>query len=801
MLKNYLTIALRNVRRQAGYASINIVGLAVGLAACLLIALYVQHQLSYDTFHERADRLYRVVLDQTDRGRHEKLSSTQAPLAPTVQAELEGVEVSTRYYSPTGVLQHDDRQFKEEEVAYADSSFFTVFSFPLKQGDPATALAGPNRIVLTPETAARYFGDADPIGQSITLNSKHTLTVTGIAEAAPSNSHLQFDAVVSFSTLEQAEDAGDNFENWGHFQFASYLLLKEGRAPQAVASSITDLVERRMDAQDGIIYTYKLEPITDIHLRSAYGGEGGNDQMNNIYVFVCIALFTLLVACINFVNLATARATERAKEVGVRKSLGASRNRLAGQFLSEAVLYTAAATVLALVLVSLVRPAFEQVAGEVLTVQLGWVDFLLLVAGTLTVGLLTGAYPALVLARFQPALILRGTQGTTTGGGGRLRKGLVVAQFSVSIVLIAATAVVFAQLDHMRSQALGFDAGDGPQEHVLAVFFGQDGEVRQSLGSIREQLMAHPDVVGVTASMGTPGDGLVISTNSGQLEQPNGETERIGTQMYMVDTNFVQVYGMKMAAGRAFSARRASDESSAFILNETLARENGFTNPADAVGRAASFWGEDGTVIGVVEDFHTAGLQNKVPSLVLIVKPDWFSTLSVRVRTSDVQKTVADLRDLWATVAPQRPFDFTFLDEQFAAQYRTEEQFGTVFGLFAGLAIVIACLGLLGLSAYTVQRRAKEIGLRKVLGASTSSIVRLLSLEFAKYVLLAFVIAAPLAYYGLNRWLTDFAYRIELGPSLFLVAGGVALFAALITVSVQSFRAARTDPAQVLKAE
>ena len=798
MLKNLLVVALRSLRRNRVYAALNVLGLAVGLACCVLVFLFVRDELSYDRFHPNADRIVRIGTDFEMEGGVQKYANSQGLLAPALEADLPEVEHAVRVIGGDFVVRVDDTVLQETNVAYVDSTFFLVFDgFRLLRGDPATALDAPGQAVLSESLARKYFGDADPIGQTL-LDRDQPITVTGVMADPPPQSHLRLDAVVSLST---ASDPGWWYRNWFSVNFQTYALLRSDTDFAAFEAKLPAFAERRAGdemREMGNTFAFRPEHLTDVYLRSDRSPEWARGDLGALRIFSAVALFVLLIACVNFTNLATARSLDRAKEVGVRKTLGAQRVQLGAQFLAEAVLLSSVALAVAFSLVQLALPAFNTLTEKSLALgDLGW-GGLGFVGVALVAGLLAGAYPALMLSGFEPAAVLKG-RFSTGRQGVALRQGLVVLQFAISVALIAATAIVFGQLDYMQSRSLGFDAGSDETGQLLAIEFGGDTNVQERLDAIKQRFAEHPDVIGVTSSITTP-TGFHPSAG-GEIERPEGGMRDFSVEPYLVDDAFVDVFGIELVAGRAPGHELISDSLAAYVLNETAVREAGFPSNEAVLGKKASFWGYNGEVVGVVRDFHTRGVQQPVEPVGIVVTDLYQSVLTLRVGTADLPRTLDELEAIWADVAPQRPFTARFLDEAFGAQYAAERRFGQIFGILAGLAIFIACLGLFGLAAYAVQQRTKEIGIRKVLGASAQNVVVLLTKDVLALVGIAFVLAVPVVWFAMDRWLDGFAYRIDLGALPFALAGAAALVIALATVSIHTLRAATADPVRSLRHE
>ncbi len=799
MLKNYLIVALRTLRRQKGYAFINIAGLAAGLACCLLILLFVQHELSYDRFHERADRIYRVVEDLSTPGNTGEITTIPAAFASAATADFSEIEQAVRLFSPPQTpVAYGDRLFQEPDFFFADPAMFEVFSFPLLQGDPQTVLEAPFSLVLTERTARKYFGEADPVGKILTVSDTLDFRVTGVVQDVPSESHLHFDLVASMTSWEAMAPSIAN--QWAPHMYYTYLLLAPETSAPALESKFPGLVERNIQLSEGWSFDFLLQPLTSIHFHSHRSGElEANGRLEHVYLFTVIALFILLIACINFMNLATARSARRTREIGMRKVLGAHRRQLVGQFLGEAFLMSLASTALAVVVVILTLPVFNALAGKDLALDMlgHWPFLVALLTLALFVGVLAGSYPAFFLSAFRPLAVLKGLT-THTGkqqAASTLRKALVVFQFAVTVFLISGTAVVFNQLHFMRTRHLGF-----APEQILVVS-SLNGRQAQLAERFKQEALDYVSVRHVTRSNSLPGRGMIGL--SFQAEAMPEDDWRL-TNILFVDPDFVETYEMEIVAGRDFSPDFATDTTGSFILNEATVKELGWT-PEEAIGKTAALRRSRGRIVGVVRDFNYVSLQETVEPLVLVPTVTPFGStpvyLSLRLRTDDLPGTLAQLEDTWRTLIPHRPFTYFFLDDDFDQQYRAEDRLARIFGVFAGLAILIACLGLFGLAAFTAEQRSKEIGVRKVLGASVPGLVGLFARDFLKLVALAFVAAVPVTYLIMQRWLDDFAYRVTLSWEVFLLAGLIALSIAALTVSYQAFKAALANPIDSLRYE
>jgi putative ABC transport system permease protein len=805
MLKNFFTTAYRSLLRNKAFSLINIGGLSVGLAACLLMLLYVADELSYDRFHAHGARVYRVVTDvqPPDNGPVAKINTVGWPVGRVLKEELPEVEevVYLRYRQPVPIRKEGEILF--ESGLTADENFLRVFSFPLRKGDPLTALRQPYSLVISAELEQKYFEGQEALGQVLMLYDTIPYTVTGVLEPVPEHSHLQFDLLVSFATFRVNNPEFGTDQGWFDLNMFTYVLLREGVYPALLETKANEAIARRSgDAITKLGYqaSLRLQPLSHIYLRSDRGnGLGPASDITYVYLLGTVALFVLLIAGINFVNLTTARAVDRAKEVGVRKVVGSSRRALVGQFLTESFLTCLLAVVLAVVLMELALPFFNEMAGKsisggaILRPQL--LPVLLGVA--VGVSLLAGLYPALVLSRLLPAQVLKGTY-STGDRGVRLRQGLVVFQFALSCSLIGGTLVVLHQLRYMQQQELGFRKEQVLLVDARKVPWGSLGAKQEIL---KQELMAHPAVRAVSAAYAVPGQ----SGWQGQVAFPEGrpQTQGLDTEYLAVDHDYVRTLGLQVVAGRDFSPEFSSDEENALLVNERAVVEMGWETPANAIGKKidSPSGHPRGVVVGVLKDYHQHGLQERIRPVVLDVNPEALALLAIRFAPDDLPSALAHVDQVWQKIFPGYPYTHTFLDEEFLRQYGKEVRLTKIFSTFSCLSILVACLGLFGLAAFETAKRTKEIAVRKVLGASVASIVALLSRDFLKLVLLAFGLAAPLVWYGMGRWLQDFAYRIDLEWWIFALAGGLALLIALLTVSFQAAKAALANPVKSLRSE
>ncbi|HMB92408.1 MAG TPA: ABC transporter permease [Rhodothermales bacterium] len=802
MLKNYLKITVRTLARQKGYAFINIAGLVVGLAVCFLIFLFVRHELSFDRFHAQADQIYRVV-------QQEELATSGA-LAPALESAypdvVRAVRISQRW--PEVLVTHDGEARYEQRFFFTDSTFFDVFNFPLVQGDPRTALTRPFSVVLTEEMARKYFGKEDPVGQTLNLKGlwdAHDFEVTGVVQSLPSNSHFTFNFLASYNTRFQTEPGAENIESWRYIGDYTYLRLDEEAAIEDLAAKMPAFAKQHEGAlfrnREDIDFAtwYTFQPITDIHLYSQYERElEPNSEVRYLYIFSAIALLILLIACINYVNLATARSAQRAREVGVRKVVGAHRSQLIGQFMGESVAQIGVALLLALLLVKLSLPAFNNLLQTGIRLEdaaFGQLAGIALGIGAAVV-LLAGLYPATVLSRFRPAYVLKGNVGTGASNA-RFRHGLVVVQFAASVVLIIGTLTIQRQLDFMQEKKLGLN----PEQVV--VVSTRNAVSGDSYTTFKEELLKHPDILSITASSPALPARPEQLMEVWETRPVAGEELPLQASQISVGLDFLETMEIPLVKGRNLRPgdldQMRAGTVTPVLINETAARHFGWTEP---IGKEFGCCHHPTPrVVGVVEDFHYQSLKEEIDPLVL--SPTWWSRfILVRVSTTDdLAGTLAVIEDKWQTQAPDYPFDFTFLDERFAQIYDAEERLAQIFAVFSALAVLIACLGLFGLAAFMAQRRTKEIGIRKVLGATVVNIVSLLSKDLVKLVGIAFVVAAPLAYLAIERWLSDFAYHIDIGPGIFVLTVLLVLLIAGVTVSYQSIKAALTDPVKSLRHE
>ncbi|HZX11714.1 MAG TPA: ABC transporter permease [Acidobacteriota bacterium] len=792
MFINYIKVAIRNFSRQKIYSFINIAGLALGMGLSILIFFYIQAELSYDRFNEKADRIYRVAEESSQDGSTVSHANIFPIIAPNLVKEFPEILSAVRFEKdPRVLVSLNEDKFIENRFFYADSSFFDIFSFPLIKGNPETALNDPYSLLLTEKTAKKYFGEKDPLGQTLNINNEYDYIITGVLKNIPPNSHIKFDFLSSMSTLE-AQD--QNYGKiWGSMSAYTYILLAPGSSPQEIEEKFPDFIRKHCNQKAALSWKFFLQPLTSIHLRSHLNYElEANGDIKYVYIFSAIALFIIIIAGINFMNLSTARSSKRAKEVGIRKVLGAVRPQLAKQFMAESIIMTVAAVPFSLLLVEFLSKSMHSFFGDQLNVNY-WknplipLGFFILV---LFLGLFSGSYPAFFLSSFSPSSVLYGR--IKSGVKGRLfRKTLVVFQFSISVFLITGTLIIHDQLNFIQNQELGFD-----KENVLFIPVN-DPAVKKNFLPFKTKLLQHPDVLNVSASTSLPS---IAPGVGAYVPQGLSEEDAFIVRHLLCDYDFIRTYGMKVKQGRNFNQAISTDQKQALILNETAANHLGWDDPVGQIltNRIGKY-----QIIGVVKDFHFRSKHQKIEPLVLSLIPDnrYIYYASLRISGQNIKRTLNSIKDTWRSMAPTRPFQYFFLDNEFDQLYKSEMKTSRLFDFLTVMALFIACLGLFGLASYTAEQRTKEMGIRKVLGASTSHIFYLLSGEFIKWIILSSLIAWPLAYYFMSQWLNNFAYRINLTPLIFVFSAAAALLIAVLTVSFQALKTARSNPAESLRYE
>jgi putative ABC transport system permease protein len=792
MLTNYFKIAWRNARRNKVSTLVNVVGLTLGLTGCLLITAYVLDDLSYDRFHQNADR---IVLFQQFEGK----PGSGGKFATDLKSRFAQVTNTARLTRIKPLISRQQTAGYESQFWFTDSSVFSVFTLPLVQGNPRTALTEQYGVVLSETMARKYFAGANPMGQSLRINNKATLHVTGVLRDLPANSHLTLDFLANYANANELVGYDVTTNYWGGGDTWTYLLLAPGTSRASLQAQLPAYIKQLGDPNAGV-WKPDLIPLTDIYLRTNLIA---TNRLTYAYIFAIVALLILGLACFNYVNLATARATQRAKEVGVRKVMGSSFGQLWRQFLSETVLFMTVAVALSVGVATVVLPAFNELADKQLTVgalvtgsRWGW-----LLAGLGVVSLLAGSYPAFVLSSFRPIAVLKGSNSAATGKAW-LRKTLVVGQFAVSVTMIVATVIVYNQLQFIRNKNVGYQ-----REQVLTLDLRDAPNNAKEL--FKKQVAALPGVEAATRAFGLPGSGNLQGQKLVSDYVPKG-SQTGGIMRLTADGDFLKTFGIKLLQGRNLDPNRPADKT-AFLVNRAAMKLFGWT---DITGKMTGYYTyaynpdgsyrevpQRGQVIGVIDDYNHADLKTTVAPMLVSLNDGWEGQLGVRIRAGAVSGTIQQLNELWRQQFPDKPLSYEFLDDVFNRTYRTEARTGQVFGLFAALAVHISCLGLFGLATFTAEQRTKEIGVRKVLGASVASVVTLLSKDFLKPVLIAIVIASPIAWYAMNRWLQDFAYRIDIEWWVFALAGLLAIGIALLTVSFQSVKAALMNPVKSLRSE
>ena len=809
MIRNYLKIAIRNLLKYRFISFINLFGLTVGLTCCLLITAYILNELSYDRHHKNADHIYRVTrsFNNQDGVVSLVLSTVAPPFGYYLPTDFPEIKKMTRLLDngPTP-MKYKEKMFNEKGVYFADENLFDVFTVKVLKGNPKTALYNPFSVMLTEETAAKYFGNEDPMDKSIRLNGQYDMKVTGIYKAFPSNAHMHPGMLVSFNTLKDSTVYGEKNlrTNWGNNSFFTYILMPENFSPQKMIARFPAFVDKRMTGEEYIgnqpskFTKLGLQKLTDIHLYSHTDYEAEpNSDISRVYIFSAIALFILLIACINYMNLSTARSALRGKEIGIRKVVGARRKELIGQFLGESILVCWAAIILAAVLTYLALPWLNKVSGQELSfntlLQAKIIVPLLLTP--FVVGVLSGIYPALFMSSFQPVKTLKGL--FKVGGSSiSFRKVLVVAQFSISIILIITTVIVFQQLHYIQKKSLGYE-----RDRVITMSY--TNEVARQYDAFRTELLKNTSLKDMTRSSRIPTGRLLDNMGASTLAGDSLRPVTTDIKFVSADYDFTSTFGIKTVAGRFFSREYGTDTAS-FVINESTVKALGWKNAKEAIGKDFKYGNQRGHIIGVLNDFHFESMHQAIAPMIFVMFPasqPYFNNLSIKIEGSDLTSALSQFETSWKKFFPDSPLDYTFLDDKFDKLYESEQKQATLFTVFACVAIFIACLGLFGLSAFAISQRIKEIGVRKVLGANVSGIVGLLSKDFLILVGVAALMAFPIAWYAMNNWLQDFAYRINIQWWVFIVAGIVAALIAFVTVSFQAIKAAIANPVKSLRTE
>ncbi len=802
MLRNYILIAIRNVFRQKGYSLINITGLAIGIVSCMFILFYIVDEFSYDRFHENGEKIYRLFFDHTSPN-GETYTHAIGPyrLADELESRYPEIKEAIRLSYPMPLtFRYEDVAFEEDNAMMADSNIFNVFTFEMLRGDPASSLREPFTCVITDEVAEKFFGEEDPLDKSLVLNmpqGETQLRITGVYSRYPSNSHIRPDLLVSMSTAEYIYNDRQKL-NWGEGTVAYYLLLHDNQSKEGLEAKLPAMVEEAFGEGASENVRYWLQPLFDTHLKSNLRFDfepPGN--LTTVYIFSLVALFILIIATINYMNLATARSSRRAREVGLRKLVGGQRRQLVWQFLAESVILVVFAMILALILAQLLLPYFNTLSGKTfdLEIFLKWKVLGIIFLASMIIGVLSGSYPSFVLSSFRPARVLFGKPPANQGGF-TLRKILVVLQFSISIALIISTLVVYAQWNHLSNKDLGIN----PEGIVISP------RPSGAYETFKQEVLKNPEVLHVTSSNKKPAGGL--TSNLGYKAEGLPEDAKKSIKIVTVDFDFFETLENRIVAGRSFSEEYGMDSVSTFILNETAVKDIGWEDPIGKWFETSTLDPETdnwktrrGIVVGVAEDFHFESVHNTIQPVCFFVDKFWINWMSIRIGTSDVPGTIAFLESKFNKLSPESPYEYTFYTDEIDALYTEERSFLRLFVIFSILAIMIASLGILGLASFSVEQRTREIGIRKVAGSSIGRIIRLISYEFLILVGLANLVAWPVAWYFMRNWLMDFPYRIKLGIPLFLVATLLAMILAMATVVYQGWRAANMNPSEALRHE
>ncbi len=790
LIWNYIKTALRAIRRQKGYSFINVSGLAIGLTVCMMIVLWVADEWSFDRFHTNAERIYRVYRNESATEESATSVLTPPPMAAALKADFPEIIKATRFgYWRRSLVTYKDKSFNESGFRNADPDFLEMFSFPLLKGNLDSALSNPYSVILTERIADKYFGEEDPIGKILTVNNSYDITVTGVLHNESFNSSLEFDLLAPFELLLKESIGEKNADNWGFNSFGTYVMLEQSASAENLNQKLTGYLKKYSEEDTDELV---LQPLTDIHLFSHLGHDLSNrGDIKYVWIFSALAVFVLLIACVNFMNLTTARSANRAREVGLRKVVGAGRTQLIRQFFGESILMALFALVIAFFLLEFLLPLFNTLSGKELTSN--WPNNFELLLGFIGLALLTGVfsgiYPALFLSSFQPIRILKGTMSSSRANP-VFRKVLVIFQFTLSVFLIIGTLLISRQLSYLRNIDLGFN-----RDHIIHISI--HGGLHEKYSAIRERFLKNPEVLHITASMALPTN--IQSSPGTPMWEGRPSDAKMEIKADFVDYDYIETFEIPMVEGRSFSREHTTDAETAFIVNEEAVRRMGLEKPA--VGKRFGFWDIDGQIIGVMKDAHFQSLHYKIEPLVFKLFPPWLRRMYVKFRSDNVSATLASLSETWDEMDTGYPFEYRFLDEDFDNLYKSDARLGKIFQSFAALAVFIACLGLFGLASYVAEQRTKEIGIRKVLGSSTAGIVALLNQQFLRWIAAANLIAWPIAFFAMQKWLQKFAYRTEIEIWIFFLSAAIGLAVASLTVSLQTLKAAKANPIDSLKHE
>ncbi|HEY5917104.1 MAG TPA: ABC transporter permease [Chryseolinea sp.] len=811
MLENFFKTAYRNIIKHKAYSVINFIGLACGLALALLIITYVRSELGYDRFHEKGDRLYRFSY-AAPNGMH--LAATPPPIAPLLKEHFPGVEEAGRIYvRNVSITQPDNEEaFEETDIMFADSSIAKMFTFEFVKGNPKHPLRDKFTIIINEEMAHKYFGEIDPIGNSLTFGGRHQFKVVGVVKNFPENSHIRFNMLVPYDNMydmetdRTAQVLKENLAiNFIISHSYTYVLMKPGADPKEVDNGMKAFVKKyaRPELQVGQVFT--LMPVLNIHLDSTLLVEpSATNSWSNLYIFIAVGLLTLIIACINYVNLSTAQSLTRIKEIGIRKILGSMRYQLIFQFLAESFLFCLVSMIIAYAMFNFLLPLLNQLTNKHLTFS-DAVDAKLLIGSVMLLAVITamaGGYPAYFITQFESVHALKGS-GFSGGGDQFLRKALVVFQLTIACMLLSGSLLIIRQLDFLENRPLGFEKEkviNVPlySQNLNGIFSETDSTFRSRLQTFRNSIEAQTGVIGTSLSSNSPGLGV---TYRGTIPEGFTREDNLFVANMSVDYDFLKAYGMELVSGRFFSREYQTDEAEGYIVNETAIQEFNWGSSEAAIGKTIEKEGKKGKVIGVIKDFNFVSLETAMSALVLEVDQDQFSTLSIKFEDTDVETILDRLEADWNRIFPEKAFEYSFLEEQITSQYANYRNFGTIIQTFTVTAILISCLGVYGLVLFTVQRKVKEIGVRKVLGANVGSILGLIYRDFALLIVIGFVIAVPISYYFMNQWLVNFIYRTNIDILSYVISLMLVLIVVSLTISYQAFRAARANPVNSLRSE
>ncbi len=803
MFNNYVKIAYRNILKQKTYSIINIFGLAIGLTACILVGLYIWQDLHYDNYHKNSDRIFRLTIKTIAPTYAYHMAETPALVAPNLEQNFPEIDkISRIYFSSDDLITYESKKFYEDEIIFADEDFFEMFSYEVLQGNPNKLLNNKNSVVITRKMADKYFGTESPIGKTFNFNNRVDLEITGVIENVPVNSHFTFDMVATYATLVELP-VGNRLEQWGAtFGSYTYVMLHPGTDNDRFVNKVDPFLTEKMEKSDNVYKSVVLQSLESIHIFSDLDDEiNPNSSVTYMLILGSISLFILILACINFVNLTTARAVKRAREIGVRKVFGAFKLQLVRQFLGESILITLIALGFAFVLVELFIPSFSQLIGTTLVYSC-FTNLPILMAIILTsllIGLLAGLYPAFVLTHYQPALVLKGATKQGKSGSAILRKSLVLFQFSISIILIIFTILINQQINFMRGFDMGFD-----KEQVVVLKTPE--RMSRNSETIKSEINAIPGVIESSASLGVPLQGSGFGTYL--IPNMEFEDEEFQVSIKTIDSHYLEFYDIPLLAGRALSELDGAGwTADVTVVNETTVKKLGFTSNEAALGNNYTIGLSDGIkrfspeIVGVIQDFHFNSLHEEVSPLLFMYWSFLFQEVSIKISPNNIPDTMKEIQQVWEKFYPEHPFNYSFLDEDVDKMYKAEERSFWVISTFSVLAIFIACLGLLGLTFYTTEQRRKEIGIRKILGASIPNIIKNISLEFVKLVVISNVVAWPISYFLISKWRVSFPYRVEIDLFVFIAAGVIVLMMSLLTIGYTVIRSAASNPIECIRYE